>query len=619
MCGIAGAINSSLCYKDISLISHRGPDNQALVEVEVNSAKVFLGHTRLSILDLSTAGNQPMFSNCGNYCIIFNGEIYNHVALRKKLNEVRFAGHSDTETILYYIIKFGIHAIQEFNGIFAFAFLDKLNAKLYLVRDHLGVKPLYYFFNGNTLIFSSELKVILANKSYYKQLDFSALNTLLTFRYNPAPDTIFKGICKLKAAHYAEYIFDKRSLSLIKYWHQQQKIDYKISKQDAILRYRDLLQQAVKRQLLSDVPIGLLLSGGLDSAVVGFLMSKYGKEPIKSFTIGFEGKGDFNELRYAKETARFIKSDHYEVQINKADYLDSFYNSFYYIEEPIAEPTIPALMCVSTLASKHVKVVLSGQGIDEPMAGYKRYKGEQMITRFKSLLPYIPLNLIKKFFPRNLALARGVYATKFTDDLDRFIGIYTIYTDDIKEAIYKEEFKALKAQSQRQYFESYMSEADKSNGSLSRLLYTDTRTMLPDNLLLFNDKATMASSIENRVPYLDIDLINFVESLPVQYKLHRSIGKYLHREAVKGWVPDAIIHRKKRGFATPVDQWFQQELSDTLFDLVNDTDSFSRNFFELQSIKSMIDLHQQKRHNYKNELFIILSLELWFRYFYSKF
>lgn len=619
MCGIAGSVNSPLSNKDIELLNHRGPDHQALIETEIGFDKVFLGHTRLSIQDLSKAGNQPMVSKCGNYIIIFNGEIYNHLELRKRLPTIEFVGHSDTETILYYLQTFGIEAVKNFNGIFAFAFLNKVAKKLYLVRDHLGVKPLYYHYNSGIIVFSSELKVILANKAYNKEVDLQSLNTLLSFRYNPAPDTIFKSIFKLKAAHYLEYDFEDKSLTFLNYWSKQQKINYNITKQEAIEEYRVLLRQAVKRQLLSDVPVGLLLSGGLDSAVLGFLMSNDSDKKIPSFTIGFEGKGDYNELAYAKQTAQLINSDHYETTIDKNTYFDLFYKSFYHVEEPIAEPTIPALNCVSALASNHVKVVISGQGIDEPMAGYKRYRGEQMLVRYKSILPFIPLNLLKKIFPRSHTLARGIYAANFNDDLDRFIGIYTIYTDDLKYLLYKENLKIFRQETQRTYFENFLGVSDKSNGSLSKLLYTDTRTMLPDDLLLFNDKVTMANSIENRVPYLDIDLVNFIESLPVSFKLNGKVGKYLHREAVKGWIPNEIIYRKKRGFATPVDEWFQSELSETLFDLVQETSSFSRNYFNIRTIRKMIDLHQQKKHNYKHELFIILSLEMWFRSFYSKF
>ena len=365
--------------------------------------------------------------------------------------------------------------------------------------------------------------------------------------------------------------------------------------------------------------MGLLLSGGLDSAVLGFLMSKYNTTRVKSFTLGFEGKGDFNETQYARETAELINSEHYEVLINKKIYLETFDKSFYHVEEPIAEPTIPALYCVSALAAQHVKVVMSGQGIDEPMAGYKRYFGEHLISKYKNFLQFVPAGLLSKAFPRNHTLARGLHALKYKNDLDRFLGIFTIYTNELKSEIYNQNLKQYKDLKQSCLFELAFSQADDTNGSLSKLLYVDTRTMLPDNLLLFNDKITMANSIENRVPYLDIDLVNFIESLPINFKLSGKTGKYLHREAVKEWIPKQIIQRKKRGFSTPVDEWFRDELSGTVEDLISDTDSFSRLYFNLASLKKIISDHRNKKHNYKHELFMLLSLELWYKNFYKRF
>ncbi len=454
MCGIVGSVNTAIDNDTLDLIKHRGPDYQSFVEEEMGQDKVYLGHTRLSIFDLSEAGNQPMYTDCGNYCITFNGEIYNHLELRKKIGDVKFRGHSDTETILYYIRKFGIESVTCFNGIFAFAFFDKVQKKLYLVRDHFGVKPLYYYFHSNKLIFGSELKIILANRVYNKEINSEALNTLLSFRYNPAPHTIFQNIFKLKAAHYLTYNFNGQ-IEERKYWCKPQKIKHAILKEDAISEYQQLLQQAVKRQLLSDVPVGLLLSGGLDSAVLGFLMSKNNSTPIKTFTVGFEGKGDFNETEYAKETSQLINSEHREVLINKQIYLDAFYKSFYYVEEPIAEATIPALNCVSRLASQHVKVVMSGQGIDEPMSGYKRYYGEHIFSKYKSLLPFIPVGLLSKAFPRNHTLARGAHAVKYKNDLDRFVGIYTIYTNELKSEVYNKSLQQLKDASQHHLLQKH--------------------------------------------------------------------------------------------------------------------------------------------------------------------
>jgi asparagine synthase (glutamine-hydrolysing) len=618
MCGIAGSVNTPINEGTLELIKHRGPDSSGLIEEEVGGNNVYFGHTRLSIVDLSEAGCQPMYSDCGNYCITFNGEIYNHSELRKRLKGITFRGHSDTETILYYIREFGIEAIKDFNGIFAFGFLDKIQKKLFLVRDQFGVKPLYYFSNGKQFVFGSELKVILANQCYNKEIDFHSLDTLLSFRYNPAPQTIFKHIYKLKAASYLTYDFQGK-IEERKYWNKVQKINYNVTAEDAAEEYRRLLQQAVKRQLLGDVPVGLLLSGGLDSAVLGFLLSKFNSTPIKTFTVGFEGKGDFNETEYAKETATLINAEHHYVLINKKKYLDSFYKSFYHVEEPIAEPTIPALYSVSELASQYVKVVMSGQGIDEPMAGYKRYLGEQFLSKYRHILDFIPFGVLRKAFPTNHTLARGYHAMQYKNELDRFIGIFTLYTNDLKNEIYRKEVEGLKINCQKPYFTEALSNADSTNGSLSKLLFIDTRSMLPDNLLLFNDKITMANSIENRVPYLDIDLINFIESLPVSFKLKGKAGKYLHRQAVKKWIPKSIIERKKRGFSTPVDQWFQNELAFTLNDLISSSDSFSNRFFNISVLKKIISDHRNKKHNYKHELFILLSLELWYKDFYKNF
>src|SRR5690242_1627555 len=435
MCGIVGSINTEIDNHTLDLINHRGPDSRGLITNEIDGNKIYFGHTRLSIVDLSTAGSQPMHTDCGNYCITFNGEIYNHLELRKKLSYINFKGHSDTETILYYIREFGISSIVDFKGIFAFGFLDKKNKKLYLARDHFGVKPLYYFINSDKLLFGSELKVILSNQAYEKRLDLKSLNIYLTLRYNPSPGTLFKNIFKLKPASYLEYDFNGK-VQENKYWNKVQKIDHNIKLEEAIEQYQILLKEAVKRQLLGDVPIGLLLSGGLDSAVLGYLMSEFNSNPVKTFTLGFEGKGDFNETAYAKETADLIRSEHHEVLIDKEIYLNTYYKCFYHVEEPIAEPTIPALYSVSSLASNYVKVVMSGQGIDEPMAGYKRYFGEAFLSKNLPLLKLLPLDLLSKIFPRNHSLARGKYAIKYHSDLERFLGIFTIYTPQLKHEVY---------------------------------------------------------------------------------------------------------------------------------------------------------------------------------------
>ncbi len=617
MCGIAGSINCITEKSKLSLIAHRGPDHQALVELELGSNKVYLGHTRLSILDLSEAGNQPMFSECGKYCIIFNGEIYNHPELRKKLTGINFKGHSDTETILYYISRFGINAVKDFNGIFAFAFMDIKNEKIFLVRDHFGVKPLYYYRKADKLIFASELKMILANKEYVKGLNLDAVNTFLTLRYNPSPQTLFEGIHKLEPAHYLEYDLKTGESSLHNYWCSVPVVNTAIKEPEAIEQYKFLLEQAVKRQLLSDVPVGLLLSGGVDSAVLGYLMAKNNSQTINTFTIGFNGEGDYNELADAKETAALLGSKHFELFVEQKEYLDFFYKSFYHTEEPIAEPTISALYYVSKLASQHLKVVLSGQGADEPMAGYKRYIGEKFLTDYRWLFSLAPRGLVSALFPGNSALDRAFYASKFSNEMDRFIGIYTLFTPELKKGLYKKQLSGLIEADQKFLFRRNYENTGSLQDSLSKLLYLDTRTMLPDDLLLFNDKIAMANSLENRVPYLDLDLVNFIETLPLSYKLRGKKGKYIHKKAAESWLPPSIINRKKRGFLTPIDEWLKGDISSLLTDLIDSPDSLSNLYFNKEFIKEMLIKHKTKKKDYQRQLFIILSLELWYKHFYN--
>lgn len=618
MCGIAGSINTVLSKQSLDLIHHRGPDSQGYTEIQVGPHKVYLGQTRLSILDLSEAGSQPMYSECGNYCIVFNGEIYNHLDLRKELSGINFRGHSDTETILYYLIKFGVKAAEKFNGIFAFGFIDIKNETFYLVRDQFGIKPLYYHYKDDKLLFGSELKVIAANEFYKKSIDEDALSAFLSLRYNPSPYTLFKDIYRLEAAHYIQIKLGQ-PMKKDRYWHRIPVIDTKISEAEAIEKYQFLLEQGVKRQLLSDVPVGLFLSGGVDSAIIGYLMQQHTNYQIKTFTVGFEGEGDFNETADARESAQFIGSEHHEEIITTDVYHSYFLKSFFHTEEPIAEPTIPALSHVSKMAAREVKVVLSGQGADEPLAGYKRYYGEQLLAKYHSLFRLAPQKLVASLFPLNETLQRGIYASRFSNEFERIMAIYTIFSPAMKKGLLKTDTDLLKKDLTESLFRKFYDDVKGWDNSLSKILYMDVRTMLPDNLLLFNDKTTMAHSIENRVPFLDIDLVNFVETLPANMKLNGKTRKYIHKKALTKWLPEHIIHRKKRGFATPIDEWFRGSLGNDLLDLVNSADSGASAFFNKEYISKMVSDHQNKKANYKRHLFALLSFELWYRKFYKKF
>ncbi|HZY80877.1 MAG TPA: asparagine synthase (glutamine-hydrolyzing) [Cyclobacteriaceae bacterium] len=625
MCGISGIYNfqskkpvDALLLKQMcDSIAHRGPDGDGVFIDQQHH--IGLGHRRLSIVDLATGG-QPMTDESEDVWLIFNGEIYNYPDLKRELQAkgYHFRTTSDTEAIIFMYKEYGAESFARLNGIFAFAIFDKKNDCLVLARDHFGVKPLYYAFHEGSLLFGSEIKTILQHETFKREMDYQALNSFLTFRYNPSPQTLFKNIVKLYPGHYLK-VTGKGETILQPYWKYRPKIATGITEAEAIQQYQHLLEQAVKRQMMSDVPVGLLLSGGVDSAVIGHLMQSVSTDRIKTFTIGFEGTGDYNELPDAKESAKFIGSEHFEMTISQKEYMDFFYKSFHYTEEPIGEMTIPALYYVSKLAASHVKVVLAGQGADEPLAGYKRYFGEQKINQYFSVLNKLPMTQVAKLLPRNERFKRAAYASRFSNEVERFLAIYTIFTPEQKVKLLNPDLqRKINGQlTDISMIERLYNETAKLDDSLSRILYIDTRMSLSDNLLLFGDKMSMANSLEMRVPFLDVPLIEFIESLPPEMKLHGNVHKYIHKQAVKKWLPDNIIYRKKRGFATPMDQWLQSDLANVARDLFNDSQSASRKYFNIEYVNQLLDKHQNKKENYQRAIFGLLSFEIWHKSFFE--
>jgi len=408
----------------------------------------------------------------------------------------------------------------------------------------------------------------------------------------------------------------KDSIELKSYWDYLPKTNVLISEREAIEEYQRLLHSAVQRQMISDVPVGILLSGGVDSAAIGYLMQKESSEKIKAFTIGFPGKGDYNELDDANRTAKLIGLEHFGLTITQNEYLDFLYQSFYYTEEPIAEATIPALYYVSKLASQHLKVVLAGQGADEPLAGYHRYIGVYHIGKYSRILQMLPFKTIVALLPRNERLKRATYISQFSTELQRLLGTYTIFTPTQKKHLLKSDVKKHMDNADEALVERLYSQTDKLKDSLSKMLFIDTRMSLSDNLLLFNDKITMANSLEMRVPFLDVELVQFLESLPSSFKIKMAKRKYLHKKAVEKWLPKEIINRKKRGFATPMDEWLQTGFAKTTKKLLNAKRSACKEYFNIDYINSMIDQHQKRKNNYQRHIFALLSFELWYKTFF---
>jgi len=623
MCGITGIYNyhsrepiqklvlSSMC----EIIRHRGPDDEGIY---INDEHyIGLGQRRLSIIDLLT-GHQPMSNKNETIWVTFNGEIYNYLELKRELLEkgYSFITTSDTEVIIYLFQEYGERAFEKLNGIFAFALYDLRSRVLYLVRDHFGVKPLYYFVGKNGLIFGSEIKTILLHPDYEKEIDRFALDSFLTFRYNPSPQTLFKGIKKLSPGYFLRAQIDNKS-ELHSYWNYEPATNITITKEEAIEEYQRLLEQAIKRQLISDVSVGLLLSGGIDSAVIAKVMAMNCNHRINTYTIGFEGKGDFNELVDAEETAKLIEAEHHSLIISKNEYLNFFYCSFLYTEEPISETTIPALYYVCRLASKDLKVVLAGQGADEPLAGYKRYLGEKYISKYSTALKYIPEGLINNYLPRNERIKRAIYASQFSNELERFLAVYTIFSPSDKEKLYKNYEQNEFVNYDLGLIKKLYDKTHNFSDALNKLLFIDTRLSLSDDLLLFGDKMSMANSLEMRVPYLDVDLVSFLETLPSSFKLHGITNKYIHKKALKKWLPEKIIDRKKRGFATPMDEWLRNGFSNEVKNILMGKDSFVLNIFQKQAIQNLIDDHESKMQNNMRKLYSLLSLEVWYKNFFE--
>lgn len=603
MCGIIGTVNKLFDKSLLELIAHRGPDDSDIVNFKSGSSDIHLGHVRLSIQDLSVAGHQPMSSACGNYLIIFNGEIYNHLDLREKLSDIKWKGHSDTETIVNYMARFGIESVKDFNGIFGFALFDIVNEKLYIVRDRYGVKPIYFAQNSNELIFSSEIRPI--TKLIDSHVDKGNLATLLKLRYNPAPTTLYSDIQKLRAGHILEYDIQTHTSNITSFIGPV-VLANNISFDDALQKYGELFEQAIKRQLLADVEVGVLLSGGIDSALVAYYAQKYSDKPIKTFTIGFSEDDDSDETLDAKETARILGTEHYEIKINDEQFESVFRKCIDIVEEPLGTTSIIPMYYLNELVANHgIKVVLTGQGADEPLGGYTRYRGEMMYGK----APRALFGLVKPLsgFIKNESIYRAINSLGEKDTIKRWELIYTLFSDkEIKKLIKADETKSGEL---IEYFYKLLD--GKGKDSTNAMMSNDMRMNLCDDLLLYTDKISMHFSIEARVPMLDNDLIDFIESLPLEYKIHGKEGKYIHKKFAESVLPKEIIYRKKKGFKSPTEKWFKGEKGLMYKNMLISHGSKFSEFFDGKEVVKIFDTHMNGKRNMEKQLFTLISIYYW--------
>ncbi|MBN2789741.1 MAG: asparagine synthase (glutamine-hydrolyzing) [Candidatus Delongbacteria bacterium] len=607
MCGILGSINYDFNDDLLDLIKHRGPDRQSIFRDTTFDNKITLGQTRLSIVDLSESGNQPMLSECGNYCIIFNGEIYNHIQLREKLKRTKFNGHSDTETVLYYIIEKGIDSIKDFNGIFAFSVYDRESGKLYLARDKYGVKPLYHFCDGNKVLFSSEIRPI--KKSINASLDPTSLNLMLNLRYCPSPTTLLKGINKLRPGHFAEIDLKTNVLGMNFRSFLDTYTGLKnLSFAKSVKEYGLVLEQSVERQLMSDVEVGVLLSGGIDSALVAGIASKKLPYKMKAFTVGFDSEYSVNEIALARETADHFGMEHHVAKMESKDFFEMLEKCSSIVEEPIATTSFIPMYYLSKLASEKVKVVLTGQGADELLGGYPRYQGEILFNKYPKILFKLASFLVKSFGTKNEKLIRGANSLSTQDDVSRFAKIYSIFTaDEIKlltgsDKILSEEYI--------KYYYDILNCGSMEN-STARMMAIDKHMQLADDLLLYTDKITMNFSLECRVPMLDLKLVDFLESLPLSYKVKRGYTKVVLKEYAKKFLPPKIINRPKFGFQSPTDIWFR-ESNVEIRDILLSKDNKLLDYLNKTEIENILSMHK-KGYNKEKQIFLLLSSYYWLK------
>lgn len=628
MCGICGKLNfdsgepvdADLLRRMRDLVVHRGPDGAG----EYLSGPVGLGHRRLSIIDLNT-GAQPMSNEDGTVWVVYNGEIYNYAELKASLEAKghRFRSTTDTEVIVHLYEDLGEDCVSRFRGMFAFALWDERRQVLMLARDRVGIKPLYYAATQRALLFGSEIKSILADESVSRTINLKAIDRFLTYYYLPGDETLFEGIYKLEPGHYMT-VHNGR-ISVKQYWDLAfpRESPWK-NFDEAIEALQELLCGTVKDHMISDVPVGVLLSGGVDSTGILRYAVEQTDKPIHTFTIGFSGADFADERPYARIAADMYGTQHHEITMTSADFGDFLPKYVWHMEEPVCEPPAVALYFVSRLArSESVKVLLSGEGGDEAFGGYQNYRNlvileklKQAFGKAKGLLG-LGFKLAGKTGWKNI----GRYEYLMDPSLEQYYLSRTSTPfaafNTLKRDLYTADFaEACSAQVSdfptRKYFE-------KVNGQsiLNRMLYVDTKTWLPDDLLVKADKMTMATSVELRVPLLDYRVLEFAAALPQDYKVRGWELKRILKAALKESVPPAILHRKKTGFPVPYDIWLKRDLRKLVLDTLSSPSCTSRGYFRQDSIDQLLSAsyHDNER---AGEVFSLLSLELWHRGFVDR-
>ena len=623
MCGICGiyefkshgTADPRIVAAMLHVLHHRGPDDAG----SFLDNDLALGMRRLSIIDLN-GGKQPISNEDGSVTTVFNGEIYNYQSLREELESGghRFATASDTEVIVHLYEDFGDECVQHLRGMFGFAVWDSRKRRLLLARDRLGIKPLYYSRADGRLVFGSEIKAILQHPSVQIRMNLESLNHFLSLKYVPAPLTMFEGIHALPPG--CLLTCDANGVTERRYWDlsfAQRRCGCET--EEAIAEQLDaLLRESVKLHLVSDVPFGAFLSGGVDSSLVVALMNQFLNEPVKTYSVGFEGKGEsYSELPYARRVADKFKTDHHEVFIRPAHLVDLAEKVVWHLDQPLGDHATLATYIVAELASRDVKMVLTGEGGDELFAGYARYAGERFSPVF-NLIPESAKTLALTASSHLPGLRRqklALFALSQSEEAARFVNWFPLFNSQMKQSVLTEDVKeSLKGYDADSVFAQHLSRTD-AREPLHRMLYVDTKLWLPDLLLARGDKMSMAVSLEARVPLLDHKVVEFAASLPQNLKVRGLMRKYLLKKVSRRWLPSEIIQRKKQGFPMPIPLWFRNEARSFVRDVLSPSSFGRRGLFKPSFVEKLIKQHEDGFADHSSLLWGLMSVELWHRVF----
>lgn len=622
MCGITGFISTDrnapdgpradLLDRMCASIVYRGPDEQGTLV----RGRAALGMRRLSIIDIKS-GQQPMFAAEGDLAIVYNGEIYNFQQVREELIKLghSFKTNSDTEVIIHAYEQFGEACLKKLRGMFAFAIWDRRDESLFIARDRVGKKPLFYsLLDNGEFVFGSELKTLLVHGGLKREVELAALDAYLSFGYVPEEFCILKGVRKLLPGHFLR--FENGKVETKKYW------DFDLtrpiedrSENDWKEELREKITEAVKIRLISEVPLGAFLSGGVDSSTIVGTMARLSDRPVKTFSIGFR-EDSFDELKYARVAAKHFDTKHHEFIVTP-DLFDVIGDMVWHFDEPFADQSSLPTYMLSKMAREHVTVVLSGDGGDELFAGYERYVIDQTRDKFASVPPVIRGGLMRRV---SAALPHGARGKNFLhnvslDSIDRYIDSVSAFNGPRKAMLYSRDL-LWSLNGNAFAGETVFSTHGNVSGmpdALARLLYLDSKTYLPGDILTKVDRMTMANSLEARVPLLDHELIELVASMPSSLKMKGTETKYILKKAMEGIVPSEILYREKQGFGVPIGQWINDQLRDRINDDLANGRATGRGYFNAAYIGTLLKEHATGRRDHSNLLWNLWMLELWFR------